>query len=46
MPKLQSVVFEPLNKLTKFAKFNHKVGHVNDPLGKVIVLNIVIQCVH
>ena len=46
MPELESNVFERLNKVTKIAKLNYKVGHVNDPLGKVIVLNSVIQCVH
>ncbi len=46
MPELESNVFEWLNKLTKIAKLNYKVGHVNDPLSKVIVLISVNQCVH
>ncbi len=30
MPELESNVFERLNKLTKIAKLNYKVGYVND----------------
>ncbi len=46
MSNLQSNVFERVNKLTKIAKLNYKVRHVNDPLSKAIVLISVIQCVH